>query len=216
METVMGILLGSFDYLEIEEAQPILGRIFFFSFMVFGSFIIMNMFLTIVMDVFAEVKEQVMEQENEHEIVDFIIGRFKKWSGIGAKKINSESDKKELKEIDPKQLMMLKKRNRRQRKKQTFDTICQRFDMLEISLDGFYCNEWAEERILDSFVERKWGVNPDQAYAEAEAELQKDEQREELKKDMYAALENYDLGSGDVSFSLNFGDADPENKDIFI
>lgn len=215
LETVMGILLGSFDYLEIEEAQPILGRIFFFSFMVLGSFIIMNMFLTIVMDVFAEVKESVMEEENEHEIVDFIIGRFKKWSGIGTKKISNELGKKELKEIDPKTLMMLKKRKRHGKKKETFDTLCQRFDRLEMSFNGFYCNEWAEERMLDAFVERKWGVNPDQAYAEAEAELQEDAQREELRQDMYAALENYDLGTGDVQFSLSFRD-DGQDKNSFI
>ena len=215
LETVMGILLGSFDYLEIESAQPILGRLFFFSFMVFGTFILMNMFLTIVMDVFAEVKDSAMEQANEHEIVDFMIGRFKKWSGVGAKKVSNEADKKELKEVDPKELRAFKKRNKRKRKKETMDMVSQRFDRLETSLNGFYCDEWAEERMLDAFVERKWGVNPDQAYAEATAELEEDEHREGLRQDMYAALDMYDAGASDIKFSLSFEEEDPK-KDLFL
>ncbi|EDO31945.1 predicted protein, partial [Nematostella vectensis] len=90
-ESVMGLLLGSFDYGEIEEAQPILGPIFFFTFMVFGNFIIMNMFLTIIMDVFAEVKEQLSEQnDSEFEVVEFMVRRFRKFTGMQPNKVNME------------------------------------------------------------------------------------------------------------------------------
>ena len=84
-ETVMGVLLGSFDFLALTEVAPVLGPLFFFSFMVFGTFILMNMFLTIVLDVFSEVKESIDEQETEYEIIDFMIRRFRKLTGMQKK-----------------------------------------------------------------------------------------------------------------------------------
>ncbi|XP_068747461.1 polycystin-2-like [Montipora capricornis] len=185
-ETVMGVLLGSFDFLALTEVAPVLGPLFFFSFMVFGTFILMNMFLTIVLDVFSEVKESTDEQENEYEIVDFLIRRFRKLTGMQPNKIsvNDESaEKKNIEEEVQKDLVAMKKKQKMKarRKFKAMDLVAQRFTRLESSLSGFYCEEWAEERLLDHIVERRWGVNREAAYAVADAELKEEQQMEELR-----------------------------------
>lgn len=200
-ETVMGILLGAFDYLAISEAAPVLGPLFFFSFMVFGTFILMNMFLTIVLDVFSEVKESIDEQENEYEIVDFMIRRFRKFTGMQPNKISVTDEpveKKDIEEEVQKDLMAMKnkQKTKARRKFKPMDLVAQRFTSLESSLSGLYCEELAEERLLDHIVERKWGVNPEAAYAVADAELKEEQKMEELRQDMYAAVERYDPDDG--------------------
>lgn len=207
LETVMGILLGSFDYRAIEEAAPILGPIFFFTIMVFGTFILMNMFLTIVLDVFSEVKESIDEQENEYEIVDFMIRRFRKFTGMQPNKVTVDLDepmeKKDIEEETNKELLALKnKKLRAKRKFKPMDLVAQRFTRLETSLSGFYCEEWAEERLLDHIVERRWGVNTEAAYAQADAELHEEQKVEQLRQDMYAAAERFDAGEGTINLSF--------------
>lgn len=210
-ETVMGILLGAFDYRAITTAAPILGPIFFFTFMVFGTFILMNMFLTIVLDVFSEVKASIDEQENEYEIVDFMIRRFRKFTGMQPSKVNISDEplameKKDMEEDLSKDLMELKnnKKMKAKRKFKPMDLVAQRFTRLESSLSGFYCEEWAEERLLDHIVERRWGVNAESAYAEADAELHEEQKMEELRQDLYAAAERYDPNEGEETFNLSF------------
>ena len=212
-EAVMGILLGAFDFLAITEVAPVLGPLFFFSFMVFGTFILMNMFLTIVLDVFSEVKGSIDEQENEYEIVDFMIRRFKKFTGMQPNKISATDDSTEKKNIEEemqKDVMAMKNKQKMKarRKFKPMDMVAQRFTRLESSLSGFYCEEWAEERLLDHIVERRWGVNPEAAYAVADAELKQEQQMEELRQDMYAAAERYDPDDQDGVVNLSFeGDA---------
>jgi len=208
-ETVMGILLGSFDYRAIDESAPILGPIFFFTFMVFGTFILMNMFLTIVLDVFSEVKQGIDEQENEYEIVDFMIRRFRKFTGMQTNKVmvsDEPLEKKNIEEEMNKDFMAFKNKKKMmaKRKFKPMDLVAQRFTRLESSLSGFYCEEWAEERLLDHIVERRWGVNAESAYAEADAELNEEQQVEELRQDMYAAAERYDADEDDGAFNLSF------------
>ena len=211
-ETVLGILLGAFDFLALQETAPILGPLYFFSFMVFGSFILMNMFLTIVMDVFSEVKGSLDDADNEYEIVDFMIGRFKKFTGLQSNKITDAAEKKGFEGETKKELMTMKATKTHPRKKvkaKAEDPLAQRFTRLESSLNGFYCDEWAEERILDHFVERRWGIDTEGAYAVAEAELALDQQREDLRHDMYAALDRYgDTEDGGDVFTLSFGQQD--------
>ena len=211
-ETVMGILLGSFDYLALEEAAPILGPIFFFSFMVFGTFILMNMFLTIVLDVFSEVKASIDEQENEYEIVDFMIKRFRKFTGMQPNKISASEEPHEKKNMEKdiqSDIMTLKNqmKSKAKRKFKAMDLMAQRFTRLESSLSGFYCEEWAEEQLLDHIVERRWGVNTEAAYAVADAEFKEEQQMEELRQDLYAAAERYDPDDDGGMVNLSFEDS---------
>lgn len=75
--TQMRILLGDFDYYDIESSDRVLGPLYFFTYMYVIVFFLMNMFLAIINDSFAEVKELENESSNEYEIVEFILTRFK-------------------------------------------------------------------------------------------------------------------------------------------
>ncbi|XP_062378932.1 polycystin-2 isoform X1 [Sardina pilchardus] len=70
--TQFRILLGDFDFSEIEEANGILGPIYFSSFVFFMFFILLNMFLAIINDTYSEVKTDMSQQRSEMEMSDLI------------------------------------------------------------------------------------------------------------------------------------------------
>lgn len=86
VETCMQMMLGRFDFYDMQMASPWLGPAFFFSYVVAVAFILINMFLTIINESFASVREDVSKQMNDHEMVDFIIRRLKLWTGLGTVK----------------------------------------------------------------------------------------------------------------------------------
>ena len=63
-------------------AEPVLGPIFFISFVLVMMFALLNMFLSIISDTFAIVKDDVSKQSNDYEILDFLWGRFKGITGL--------------------------------------------------------------------------------------------------------------------------------------
>lgn len=83
LTSLLSLMLGRTAYFEMRDTNRILGPVFFFGFMFMMSFVLINMFLSIVVDSFRVVKHDNDKQSNEYEIVDFIIERFKLWSGIG-------------------------------------------------------------------------------------------------------------------------------------
>ncbi|XP_060913704.1 polycystin-2 isoform X1 [Labrus mixtus] len=70
--TQFRIILGDFEFSEIEEANPVLGPIYFTSFVFFIFFILMNMFLAIINDTYSEVKADMSQQRSEMEMTDLI------------------------------------------------------------------------------------------------------------------------------------------------
>ena len=72
-ETMLTMTLGGFDFLGLQNANRIIGPIFFISYMVFIFLILVNVFLSIVNDSFAEVANDVGKQTNEHEVLDYIL-----------------------------------------------------------------------------------------------------------------------------------------------
>ncbi|XP_034044494.1 polycystin-2 isoform X2 [Thalassophryne amazonica] len=70
--TQFRIILGDFEFSEIEEASPVLGPIYFTTFVVFIFFILMNMFLAIINDTYSEVKADMSQQRSEMEMTDLI------------------------------------------------------------------------------------------------------------------------------------------------
>ncbi|XP_054845999.1 polycystin-2 [Eublepharis macularius] len=66
------ILLGDFDFAEIEEANRVLGPIYFTTFVFFMFFILLNMFLAIINDTYSEVKSDMAQQKTEMELSDLI------------------------------------------------------------------------------------------------------------------------------------------------
>jgi len=69
--TLFRIILGDFNFQVIEEANRILGPIFFITYVFFVFFVLINMFLAIINDTYAEVKEDLASQESEFEIADY-------------------------------------------------------------------------------------------------------------------------------------------------
>ena len=72
VETLFNTLLGGFDYTTIEENNRELGPILFFSFMIFVVLVLMNVFLTIIMDSFSEVQADEDLQSNGYGVADFL------------------------------------------------------------------------------------------------------------------------------------------------
>ncbi|MBN3281828.1 PKD2 protein, partial [Polyodon spathula] len=70
--TQFRIILGDFDFAVIEEANRILGPIYFTTFVFFIFFILLNMFLAIINDTYSEVKADMAQQKSEMELADLI------------------------------------------------------------------------------------------------------------------------------------------------
>ncbi|XP_022109894.1 polycystic kidney disease protein 1-like 2 [Acanthaster planci] len=82
-ESLIAAILGKFKFKELMSAQKALGPFFFFSFMMSMSYILINMFLTIINEAFKIVNADISKQSNEYEMVDFMIRRLKLWTGLG-------------------------------------------------------------------------------------------------------------------------------------
>ena len=77
IETLFNIVMGAFDFEVIRENNRILGPIIFFSFMMIMVMILLNVFLTILMDSYAEVQEDEQLASEDSAVVEMIIKRFK-------------------------------------------------------------------------------------------------------------------------------------------
>jgi len=66
------IILGDFNFPEMEEADRVWGPIFFILYIFVIFFILINMFLAIIADAYTEVKEGLAEIEEEYGIGDYL------------------------------------------------------------------------------------------------------------------------------------------------
>jgi len=66
--------------------------------MVVVFFMLLSMFITIINEAFAAVCDDVSKQSNEYEMVDFMISRFKHWTGLSGvmRKLGKESSDDKL------------------------------------------------------------------------------------------------------------------------
>ncbi|XP_046350413.1 polycystin-2-like isoform X1 [Haliotis rufescens] len=87
--TLFRIILGDFDFHQLEAANRVLGPIFFMLFVFFVFFVLINMFLAIINDTYSEVKGDMANQKNEFEMTDF----FKKGAQKMMDKLNWKRDK---------------------------------------------------------------------------------------------------------------------------
>lgn len=81
-EECLQMMVGKFNFGEIVQASPILGTFMFFIYMIVVFFILLTMFVTIINEAFAAVRDDIRKQSNEHEMVDFLVERFRQWTGI--------------------------------------------------------------------------------------------------------------------------------------
>ena len=57
---------------------------FVFFFVVSVTFVIVNMFVSILNETFGAVRADINKQSNDYEIIDFMISRFRRFTGFGA------------------------------------------------------------------------------------------------------------------------------------
>ncbi|XP_048576191.1 uncharacterized protein LOC5508455 [Nematostella vectensis] len=77
MASLMGLTLGDFDFDELKQANRLFGPMFFFSYVLVVLFILMNVFLSIIVETFNEVNSDVSKQANDHEIMSFMMHTVK-------------------------------------------------------------------------------------------------------------------------------------------
>ncbi|XP_067952037.1 polycystin-2-like isoform X2 [Watersipora subatra] len=87
--TLFRIILGDFDFHELESAQRILGPLYFIFFVFFVFFVLLNMFLAIINDTYAEVKAELADAKNEIEMSEFFKQQYNKMMS----KMNLKRDK---------------------------------------------------------------------------------------------------------------------------
>eukprot|EP00794_Sanderia_malayensis_P008930 gene8930-9882_t len=75
------MFLGKFDVGAYLKVAPILGPFLFFTYMLVVQMVLINMFIGIICETFEEVRTDLDQQSNEHEIVSFMTTRFKKMAG---------------------------------------------------------------------------------------------------------------------------------------
>ncbi len=76
------MVTGKFDFDSMVMAAPLLGPVVFFVFVLIATIVLVNIFLTLIISAFETVKHDVMKQDNEYEIVDFMKKKLKSLVGL--------------------------------------------------------------------------------------------------------------------------------------
>ena len=97
METLLRAILGRFSFPAILRTERVVGPLLFFVYMMSMLYIVMNYLITIITDGFRVVKKEMESKNNDYEMVDFMIGRFKAFIGVKSAKF---PDKKETGNTD--------------------------------------------------------------------------------------------------------------------
>ena len=109
MVTQFGMTLGDFDFEAIFMVNPTVATLYFFSFIGLNVMVLMNMFIAIINDSYAEIQEETAEIENELEIIDyvtsnvtgFVNGKFHRGKVVPSEKKRKKKGKsKKLAPID--------------------------------------------------------------------------------------------------------------------
>ncbi|XP_062869468.1 polycystin-1-like protein 2 [Trichomycterus rosablanca] len=82
---VVGLQLGTFNYDEVLDLNPVLGAFIVGSCIIFMTFVVLNLFISVILEAFSEEQKQHQPSEEE-EIVDLMIVKICKMFGIKIKK----------------------------------------------------------------------------------------------------------------------------------
>lgn len=69
--TQFRIVLGDFNFPAMQAQNPVLGPMFFVTYVFFVFFVLLNMFLAIINDTYGAVKADMNKKKNELEIAQF-------------------------------------------------------------------------------------------------------------------------------------------------
>ncbi|XP_071479306.1 polycystin-2-like [Diadema antillarum] len=87
--TLLRIVLGDFNFHELEAAHRVMGPLFFLTYVFVVFFVLLNMFLAIINDTYSEVKADIANQKSEFELTDYFKKGYEKMVG----KLNFKRDK---------------------------------------------------------------------------------------------------------------------------
>eukprot|EP00094_Tigriopus_californicus_P011733 TCALIF_11336-PA protein Name:"Similar to lov-1 Location of vulva defective 1 (Caenorhabditis elegans)" AED:0.02 eAED:0.02 QI:96/0.94/0.83/1/0.71/0.80/36/119/3138 len=83
LETCFTMLLNKFKFGSIRETS-LTAAVMFFCFAISCSFILINVMLTIIMEAYEEVRNQLEEQGNKYDILDFLFSKTSQFIGLEA------------------------------------------------------------------------------------------------------------------------------------
>lgn len=92
MESGVLMMMGKFDIHAMTMVEPVLTPLFFFFFVITVTFVLVNMFMSILNESFSVVRADLAKQNNDHEIVNFMVSRFKLWTGFGSVNKDHKTD----------------------------------------------------------------------------------------------------------------------------
>lgn len=81
--SLLRVILGKSEFTDLFEINPVIGPLFFFTFVFFVSWVLINMFLAILNDAYHQVQIDCGALANEYEMMDFFLAKFRTWSGLG-------------------------------------------------------------------------------------------------------------------------------------
>lgn len=96
-ETMFSVTMGRPIYSELRSLYRVCGPVFYFTFCFMAAFIILNVLISIINESYSFTVEQMNKQQNQYEIVDFMMKRFAKWTGLSV----LQGDKGNPKKIAP-------------------------------------------------------------------------------------------------------------------
>lgn len=89
-ETMISLQMGIFNYEEVLDYNPILGSFLIGSCIIFMTFVVLNLFISVILVAFSEEQKNYKASEEE-EIVDLMLTKVCSFLGIKSKKDSSKS-----------------------------------------------------------------------------------------------------------------------------
>lgn len=80
--TLFRIILGDFDFQALQNAQNVLGPLYFLVYIFFVFFVLINMFIAIINDTYLEVKSNLLNQPSEFQMKAFFKRVCKMWKAF--------------------------------------------------------------------------------------------------------------------------------------
>jgi hypothetical protein len=103
MVTQFSMTLGDFDFEAIFMVNPTVATLYFFSFIGLNVMVLMNMFIAIINDSYAEIQEETADIENEFEIIEYVTTKVTNvFTGHGVKVALAKKKKRKHKQLPQK------------------------------------------------------------------------------------------------------------------
>ncbi|XP_023219893.1 polycystic kidney disease 2-like 1 protein, partial [Centruroides sculpturatus] len=98
--TLLRIILGEYDFYQLQDVDNLLGPLYFITYVFFVFFVLLNMFLAIINDTYANVKEEMKSENTESGIFSYLKLVIKSKFESIRKKLKSDDNKKLENQLD--------------------------------------------------------------------------------------------------------------------